>query len=434
MKELFYVVTLPHGLHARPAAKLAEIASDASSLVTITKGDRSCNAKNVLQILKLDVMKDQKITISIEGEDEEKIAEQIDALMMNHPVEKLDGTKIFRIAFFGTKEYDREFFAPLSHEKGDATYNSHIHFFEPRLTEETAALADGYDAVCIFVNDDCNAKVIEILEECGVRLILLRCAGFNNVDLHAAKQYDMTVLRVPAYSPYAVAEHAMAILQAANRRLHKASGRVKDNNFALSGLIGLDLHNKVAGILGTGKIGQCFARICKGYGMTVIAWDAYPNQSLVDEGLLTYGTLEEVLSKADLISLHAPLIMGEGGTYHLINKERIALMKDDVMLVNTARGGLIDNEALLEGIQSEKFHAVALDVYEGEDQNVYTDHSGDVISNDITARLQFYPQVLLTSHQAFFTREALQAIASVTMENALRFQTDKAYGNTQVEA
>lgn len=274
--------------------------------------------------------------------------------------------------------------------------------------------------------------MIEILHDCGVKLILLRCAGFNNVDLKAAKEYGMTVLRVPAYSPYAVAEHAMAILQAANRRLQRAYSRIRDNDFALSGLVGLDLHNKVAGIVGTGRIGQCFARICKGYGMTVIGWDAYPNRKLEDEGLLTYVTKEELFEKSDLISLHAPLIMGEGGTYHIIDEKAISRMKDDVMLVNAARGGLIDNNALLEALRAGKFHAVALDVYEGEEQNVYTDHSGDVITNDITARLQFYPQVVITSHQAFFTREALQAIATTTMENALNFSTGKPYGDAEV--
>ena len=433
MKELFYVINLPQGLHARPAAKLAEIANETKSLVTVEKGDLSANAKSVLQILKINVKQHDRVTIKVEGEDEEEVAEKIDKLLMEHPAEKLDDKRVFRIAFFGSKDYDKLYFSKLSHEKGDHTYNSHIHFFEPRLTEETAELANGYDAVCIFVNDECGRKVIETLHEYNIHLILLRCAGFNNVDLKAAKEFGMTVLRVPAYSPYAVAEHAMAILQAANRRLHKAYNRVRDNDFELSGLVGLDLHNKVAGILGTGKIGQCFARICKGYGMTVLGWDAYPNQSLVDEGLLTYGTLEEVISKADLISLHAPLIMGEGGTYHLIDKEKVDMMKHDVMLVNTARGGLIDNEALLYGLRSKKFHAVALDVYEGEDQNVYTDRSSDVISNDITARLQFYPQVILTSHQAFFTREALQAIAIVTMENALNYITGKDYGNALVE-
>ena len=275
--------------------------------------------------------------------------------------------------------------------------------------------------------------MIEILHDCGVKLILLRCAGFNNVDLKAAKEYGMTVLRVPAYSPYAVAEHAMAILQAANRRLQRAYSRIRDNDFALSGLVGLDLHNKVAGIVGTGRIGQCFARFCKGYGMTVIGWDAYPNRKLEDEGLLTYVTKEELFEKSDLISLHAPLIMGEGGTYHIIDEKAISRMKDDVMLVNAARGGLIDNNALLEALRAGKFHAVALDVYEGEEQNVYTDHSGDVITNDITARLQFYPQVVITSHQAFFTREALQAIATTTMENALNFSTGKPYGDAEVK-
>ena len=278
-----------------------------------------------------------------------------------------------------------------------------------------------------------NIEAVRKLIDCGVKLILLRCAGFNNVDLKAAKEYGMTVLRVPAYSPYAVAEHAMAILQAANRRLQRAYSRIRDNDFALSGLVGLDLHNKVAGIVGTGRIGQCFARICKGYGMTVIGWDAYPNRKLEDEGLLTYVTKEELFEKSDLISLHAPLIMGEGGTYHIIDEKAISRMKDDVMLVNAARGGLIDNNALLEALRAGKFHAVALDVYEGEEQNVYTDHSGDVITNDITARLQFYPQVVITSHQAFFTREALQAIATTTMENALNFSTGKPYGDAEVK-
>lgn len=235
-------------------------------------------------------------------------------------------------------------------------------------------------------------------------------------------------------SPYAVAEHARQILQEANRRLHKAYTKVKDNNFALSGLLGLDLHNKVAGIVGTGKIGQCMARICKGYGMTVLGWDAYPNQALVDEGLLTYVSKEELLKRADLISLHCPLIMGDNGTYHLINDETIALMKDTVMLVNTSRGPIIDPEALIRALKQGKFHAVALDVYEGEDNNVYTDKSDVAITNDITARLQMFPQLVLTSHQAFFTREALQAIAVVTMENARNFNEGNELGNAECKA
>ncbi|MBQ4252299.1 MAG: 2-hydroxyacid dehydrogenase, partial [Erysipelotrichaceae bacterium] len=317
---------------------------------------------------------------------------------------------------------------------GPGTYNCKIKYLESRLTAETATLAQNNDAVCIFVNDEAPREVIETLAHLGIKLILLRCAGFNNVDLAACKEYGIKVARVPAYSPYAVAEHAMAIIQEANRRLHKAVNKVRDNNFALSGLLGMDLHNKVCGVMGTGKIGECFARIAKGFGMTVIGWDAYPNKRLVDEGLLTYVTKDELLEKADLISLHAPLIMGEGGTYHLINEEAINKMKDTVMLVNTARGALIDSEALIAALKKGKFHAVALDVYEGEDENVYMDRSDEALSHSITARLTIFPQLVLTSHQAFFTREAMQAIAVTTMENARNFNEGNPLGNAEVKA
>jgi D-lactate dehydrogenase len=303
-----------------------------------------------------------------------------------------------------------------------------------RFTAETADLASGYDAICIFVNDECPREAIDKLKEGGVKLILLRCAGFNNVDLQAAKEAGITVLRVPAYSPYAVAEHAMAILMQANRRLHKAYTKVKDNNFALNGLLGVDLHNKVAGIISTGRIGVCMANICKGFGMTVLAWDAFPNPKLEEDGLLTYVSKEELFERADLISLHAPLIMGPTGTYHMIDAKAIAMMKDDVMLVNAARGGLIDTEALIDALKGGKFHAVALDVYEGEDANVYTDHSDDYLTNDITARLQMFPNVVLTSHQAFFTREALQAIAATTLENAKNFNEGLPLGMAECKA
>jgi D-lactate dehydrogenase len=225
----------------------------------------------------------------------------------------------------------------------------------------------------------------------------------------------------------------MTIIQAANRRIHKAYNKVKDNNFALSGLLGIDLHNKVAGIMGTGRIGVCMANICKGYGMTVLGWDAFPNKKLEEDGLLTYVSKEELLERSDLISLHAPLIMGDGGTYHLINSDTINMMKDNVMLVNTSRGGLIDIEALIAALKANKFHAVALDVYEGEDENVYTDHSEDMLTNDIVARLCNFPNLILTSHQAFFTREALQAIASVTMENSRNFNESLPYGQAEVK-
>ena len=333
-----------------------------------------------------------------------------------------------RVAVFSTKPYDRRFF-----EQANARHSHDLVFFEARLDADTAALAEGFPGICAFVNDRLDAAVLARLAEGGTRVVALRCAGFNNVDKKAAAEYGITVLRVPAYSPYAVAEHAMATLQAANRRLHKAYNKVRDNNFDLTGLLGVDLHNKVAGILGTGRIGQCMARICKGYGMTVIGWDAFPNKKLEEEGLLTYASKEEVLKRSDLISIHAPLIMGEGGTYHLIDEKAISLMKDDVMLTNAARGGLIDTEALIAALKKGKFHAVALDVYEGEDANVYTAHSFDVPTEDVTGRLLMFPQVILTSHQAFFTREALQAIATVTMENARNFNEGRPFGAAEVK-
>ncbi len=431
MKSFTFVLTDPEGLHARPAVHLAQTCVQLQSQVTISFNGKSAAGNNALALIALGAKAGDELTVEIEGPDEEEAVEKV-LHDLKHKAEEHDA-KPLKVAFFGTKDYDRLFFSELAKDKGPTAYNVDIHYFATRMTPETAYLANGYDAVCIFVNDECPRVVVEELHECGVKLILLRCAGFNNVDIQAAKECGITVLRVPAYSPYAVAEHAMSIIQAANRRLCKAYNKVNDNNFALSGLLGVDLHNKTAGILGTGRIGQCFARICKGYGMTVIGWDAYPNQKLVDEGLLTYVTKEELFQKADLISLHAPLIMGDGGTYHLVNKETIAMMKDNVMLVNTARGGLIDAEALIEGLKDRKFHAVALDVYEGEDSNVYTDHSDDYLETDITARLTMFPNVVLTSHQAFFTREALQAIAATTMENARNFNRGRELGMAEVK-
>ena len=432
MKKTSLVITHEFGLHARPAALLAQTCVGLPTQITVSYNGKSANGSNVLQLLGLHAVKGSEVTITAEGGDEEgALAKAVDAL-----TEKAKDKRYFspiRIAFFGTKSYDRLFFSELAKERGEGTYNCDIKYFSCRLTPETTYLAKGFDAVCIFVNDECPRQAVEALKEGGVRLILLRCAGFNNVDLQAAKECGITVMRVPAYSPYAVAEHAMSIIMTANRRLHKAVNKVKDNNFDLSGLMGFDLHNKVAGIVGTGKIGQCMARICKGFGMTVLGWDAYPNQALVDEGLLTYVDKEELFEKADLISLHAPLIMGPGGTYHLIDEAAIARMKDTAMLVNTARGGLIDTNALIEALKHGKFHAVALDVYEGEDKNVYTDHSFDYLDNDITARLQMFPNVVLTSHQAFFTREALQAIAAETLENARNFNEGLPLGAAEVK-
>ena len=430
MKTIEYLVKNQLGVHARPCALLAQTCVRFKSMVNVYKDDRRADGRNVLELLSLGIRNNELMKITIDGEDEESCEAAILDVIEKEFTERREA-HVLKIAFFGTKDYDRIFFSELTKDKGAGTYNSEIKYLNSNLGPETVSLANGYDAVCIFVNDHASREVIEQLHEMNIRLILLRCAGFNNVDLKAAKEYGITVLRVPAYSPYAVAEHAMAILQEANRHLHKAYNKVKDNNFALSGLLGFDLHNKVAGIVGTGKIGACMARICKGYGMTVLGWDAFPNQQLVDEGVLTYVEKEELFKNADLISLHAPLFPS---THHIINEHSISMMKNTVMLVNTARGGLIDNDALIAALKAGKFHAVALDVYEGEDDNVYTDRSDIAISDDITARLLSFPQVVLTSHQAFFTREAMQAIAVVTMENARNFNEGNDYGDTEVKA
>ena len=431
MIEYRCVVENPMGIHARPAALLAQLCVNSRSQVMLRCNGKEANGNNVLQILGLGAKKGDSLVIRIDGPTEQEELEKIKEILCDDVVAE-GSVKVLKIAFFGTKDYDRTFFTELAKDFGPGTYNCEITFLSSRLTLETASLAKGHDAVCIFVNDEAPAEVIDVLNEEGIRLILLRCAGFNNVDLARCKQYGIKVARVPAYSPYAVAEHAMAIIQEANRRLHKADRKVRENNFALSGLLGVDLHNKVCGVMGTGKIGECFARIAKGYGMTVIGWDAYPNKKFEEEGLLTYVTKDELLEKADLISLHAPLIMGEGGTYHLLNAEAFAKMKDTAMLVNTARGGLIDTEALIDALKAGKFHAVGLDVYEGEDENVYTDRSDDFLNNDITARLQMFPNVILTSHQAFFTREALQAIAVETLENARNFNANLPLGAAEL--
>ena len=432
MKVINYEVKNPLGIHARPAAILAQACTNFKAAVTIECNGESASGNNVLQILALHAAKGSTLKITIDGEDADACADKIlEALNEIQPKDK--ATQVLKIAFFGTKEYDRLFFSELSKDKGEGTYNVDIEYFNSRLTIESVGLSKGYDGVCIFVNDEAPRPVIEKLAENGIKLILLRCAGFNNVDLDACKEHGITVLRVPAYSPYAVAEHAMAIIQDANRRITKGVNKVKDNNFSLNGLLGVDLHNKVAGIMGTGRIGQIMAKICKGYGMTVLGWDAYPNKALEDQGLLTYVTKEELLRKSDLISLHAPLIMGEGGTYHLIDDKEIEMMKNGVMLVNTSRGGLVNVDALIRGLRANKFHAVALDVYEGEDSNVYTDHSDDMMQNSVAARLVTFPNLILTSHQAFFTREALQAIAAVTMENARNFNEGLPYGPAEVK-
>lgn len=319
-----------------------------------------------------------------------------------------------QILFFDAKPYDMESFGRKAAIERFASIR--LEYLEADLNEQTANLARGYDAVCAFVTSILNEVVLEKLHACGVKLVLLRCAGFNNVDLKAAKEQEITVLRVPGYSPEAVAEHAMTLAMAVNRRIHKEYIKVRENNFSLAGLMGVNLCGKVAGIVGTGKIGACMARICHGLGMQVLAYDKFPNEKLED--ILTYCTLPEVLAQSDLISLHCPLTEEN---YHMINKHTIALMKDAVIFINTSRGELVDTDDLIAGIREHKFHGVGLDVYEEERDNVFENREGDILESSVVARLLSFPNVIVTSHQAFFTEEALAAISETTLQNALDF-------------
>ena len=313
-----------------------------------------------------------------------------------------------RVAFFDTKPYDIPGFNRYAEEAGIS-----IKYFETKLNEDTVSLAAGFDCVCIFVNDTVNAAVAEKLWEFGVKMIALRCAGFNNVDTRACYG-RMHVYRVPAYSPYAVAEHAMAMLLTIIRRTHKAYIRTRDFNFSLAGLVGFDLHGKTVGIIGTGKIGRVFADICKGFGMDILAYDKYPAQ---DSGL-HYAPLHEILEKCDIISLHCPLT---DDTYHLIDESAIERMKKGAVIINTSRGALIDTEALINGIKDKKIGAACLDVYEEEGDLFYEDFSGHIVRDDKLVRLIAMPNVIVTSHQAFLTEEALDNIACTTVDNISRF-------------
>lgn len=310
-----------------------------------------------------------------------------------------------KIAFYGTKPYDKIWFEPLGKD-----YGFDIHFIELPCNDDTVFLANGYDAICIFVNDYVNASMIDKLYEMGVKAILLRSAGFNNVDIKAAEN-KIVILRVPSYSPEAVAEFAMALLLTVNRFTHKAYNRTRDFNMSLNGLMGTDLNHKVAGIIGTGKIGQAMIRICKGFGMQILAYDPYPNKELD----VKYVSIDELVEKADIISLHCPLTPE---TEHIINKDSIRRMKKGVYLINTSRGRLIDTEAVIEGLREGKFGGVGLDVYEEEEGVFFEDRSNDIMTDDNLARLMTFPNVLVTSHMGFFTKEAMQAIAIETLENA----------------
>ena len=314
-----------------------------------------------------------------------------------------------KILFYGAKDYDQQFFDRLHPDYPEIE----ITFIEANIYQETASLSAGYDGICAFVNGDLSAPVIRKLFHQGVRLILMRCAGYNNVDLKAARECDMKVLRVPGYSPEAVAEHAMALVLTANRHTHKAYIKCRENNFSLNGLMGVNLYGKTAGIVGTGKIGLAMARICRGFGMNIFAFDLYPNKNM---DFLTYVSLEKLLRSSDLISLHCPLTEE---SYHMINRDSIAQMKD----------GVIRTEDLIAGIRDHKFQAIGLDVYEEESQFVYEDMSERILKSSTVQRLLSFPNVALTSHQGFFTEEALTNIAETTLENAENFRLGKELKN-----
>ena len=317
-----------------------------------------------------------------------------------------------RIAFFDTKPYDKPSF-----EKYGNKYGIKFKFFETKLNADTAELANGSDGVCAFVNDTVDREVIDILHGMGVSVLALRCAGFNNVDMKYAYG-KLHVLRVPAYSPYAVAEHTMALLLTSIRRIHKAYIRSRDFNFSLSGLTGFDLHGKTVGVIGTGRIGRVFIDICRGFGMKVLAYDKFPAKDLLSDNSVRYVELDELFSSSDIISLHCPLTEE---SYHMIDARAIDLCKKGVVILNTSRGALVDAEALLSGIKSRKVGAACLDVYEEESDLFFEDNSGHILEDDTLARLISMPNVIVTSHQAFLTEEALENIAETTVNNLVSF-------------
>ena len=313
-----------------------------------------------------------------------------------------------KLAVYSTKQYDKKY---LQHV--NEAYGFELEFFDFLLSEKTAKTAHGCEGVCIFVNDDGSRPVLEELKKQGVKYIALRCAGFNNVDLDAAKELGLKVVRVPAYSPEAVAEHAIGMMMSLNRRIHRAYQRTRDANFSLEGLVGFNMHGRTAGIIGTGKIGIATLRILKGFGMRLLVSDPYPSQAAIDLGA-EYVDIDTLLRQSDVISLHCPLFKEN---YHLLNKEAFAKMKDGVMIINTSRGGLLDSNAAIEALKTSRIGALGLDVYEEEEDLFFEDKSNEVITDDVFRRLSACHNVLFTGHQAFLTREALHAIADTTLSN-----------------
>jgi len=326
-----------------------------------------------------------------------------------------------KIAFFSTKSYDREFFNHYvtAHD---------IVYYEAPLNNQTVNLANGCNAVCVFVNDKLNREVVDALAKMGVQLIALRCAGFNNVDLDAARLTGIKVVRVPAYSPHAVAEHAVALILTLNRKTHKAYNRVREGNFSLERLTGFDLYGKTVGVIGTGKIGQAFCSIMLGFGCRVLAFDLIANKDLAEKGV-EYLPLLDVLEAADIVSLHCPL---NEQTKHVISHETIAMMKDEVMLINTSRGGLIETLAVIDGLKTGKIAYLGLDVYEQEEKLFFNDLSENIILDDQIMRLLSFPNVLITAHQGFFTEEALTQIAQTTLQNMDAFEAGLTLNNAVV--
>lgn len=318
-----------------------------------------------------------------------------------------------KIAVFSTRPYDRQ-----SLDDANARHGHTLTYFDAHLNRNTVGLAEGCDAVCPFVNDDVTGPVIERLAAMGVRLLTLRSAGYNHVDLRAAEANGVTVARVPAYSPYAVAEHAVGLLLTLNRSLHRAYNRTREANFSLNGLLGYDLHGKTVGVVGTGKIGTVFCRIMKGFGCNVIAFDPNPRSEVTDLGV-EYVELSTLLHRSDIIALHVPLTPD---THHLIDEAALAQMKDGVVLINTSRGGLVDTRAVIAALKAGKLGSLGLDVYEEEADLFFEDLSGTVLQDDVFARLLTFPNVLITGHQGFFTREALSNIAETTLANASAFE------------
>lgn len=319
-----------------------------------------------------------------------------------------------KVAFFSTQVYDKRFF-----DKANTDYQHDLHYFEPALSWDTRSLAQGFPALCIFVNDKVDAELMQYLGKQGVQLLALRCAGFNQIDLEEAGEQGIKVLRVPAYSPHAVAEHAVALILTLNRKTHKAYNRVREQNFSLERLEGFDLYNKTVGVIGTGKIGKVFCEIMLGFGCKILATDMYPSKELISKGV-NYTELDTLLNQSDIISLHCPLTPA---THHIINQDRLSKMKDGVMLINTSRGALVNTPAVIEALRARKIGYLGIDVYEQEEKIFFRNLSETMIEDEDIMRLNSFPNVLITAHQAFFTENALTQIAETTLQNITDFES-----------